>query len=676
MTADIKKKIESLRKEIRHHDDLYYTKATPEIPDHAYDKLMKELQELEVLHPQYDEPDSPTKKVGGNPIEGFVTVPHRMPMLSIDNAYSEDEILEYDKRIKKRLGDQQFTYTIEYKIDGVAIVLIYENGTLTQALTRGDGSVGDDITHNARTMRGVPLRLTSDNLPGLLEVRGEAYIPNSLFAELREQQISQNETPFANPRNATAGALKLLDPKLSAKRKVYFFGHGIGAHEGLEIENHEQYISQLSAWGIPVTPHLKHAENMEQIMFYAQEMMENLHTLDFEVDGLVIKVNEFAQRDTLGNTSKSPRWLIAYKWEKYEAESIVEQIDIQVGKTGTLTPVAFLKPVEIAGTTVSRASLHNKDEIERLEIRVGDHVIVEKAGKIIPHIVRVEKQYRDGNQSPFVFPLQCPECHHTAVQDKDGVYIRCSNDACPAKLRESLKFFASRTAMDIDGLGSKLVEQLIEARLVTSFADIYRLDQKIEELNKLERLGKKSVQNLIEGIQKSKTQPAYRLLVSLNIRHVGVGTSRILIKKFGSIEKVAEQTADTLAEIEEIGDVIAQSVSEFFRSDFGNNTLIDLKACGLNMGEEKVEDEYSTDDDDELPFSGKTIVVTGTLQKYKRSEIESLISSLGGKASSSVSKKTDMLVAGEKAGSKLAKAEKLGVKIVTEEEFEQIVNNL
>ncbi len=467
MSANVREEIESLSRELERHNRLYYVEARPEISDLEYDQLMKRLEALEAEYPELALPDSPTQKVGGTPIDGFTTIEHRVPMISIDNVYDEPALREFDARVHKLL-DAQPEYTIEYKIDGVALALIYENGHLTQAVTRGDGRVGDDVTHNARTIGGVPLRLNSDNPPAVLEIRGEAYIANSDFAHIRAEQEREGEQPFANPRNATAGALKTLDPKVCAKRKLRFFAHGIGYTEGISHEKHTDYLEDLRSFGVPTSPGTVAFPGIDTLLEHAQSMMESLHELDFEVDGLVIKVNNFAQRDTLGFTSKAPRWVIAYKWERYEGTTRVESIGIQVGKTGTLTPVAHLEPVEIAGTTVSRSSLHNRDEINRLGICIGDWVVVEKAGKIIPRVVRVEEHRRDGSEVPFEFPTSCPECDSDVVQDEGGVYIRCQNPSCPAQLRETLRFFASRSAMDVDGLGIKLIEQLIEAGLLSS----------------------------------------------------------------------------------------------------------------------------------------------------------------------------------------------------------------
>ena len=451
MTNEVKQQIEQLRDELRHHNRLYYVEARHEISDFDYDQLMKQLEQLEEEYPQYDSPDSPSHKVGGEPIAGFETKPHKLPMLSIDNVYDVDALAHYDERVRKLLVEASPQYSVEYKIDGVALAVVYEKGHLTEALTRGDGRRGDDVTHNAKTLLGLPLMFAGDNQmlagdhhPDYLEIRGEAIIFNSSFARLRAKQEEAGKEPYANPRNTTAGALKLLDPKLCAARKVTFLAHGIGfVSDDHSFTSHIDYLKTLQAFGVPVTPNVKAFADIAQATEYAQQMAEQVHTLDFEVDGIVIKVNNFSQREELGNTSKSPRWVIAYKWERYEAVTQIEQITIQVGKTGTLTPVAHLTPVEIAGTTVSRASLHNIDELNRLGVKIGDTVVVEKAGKIIPHVVRVEEHLRKGTEQEFVFPKKCPECASDVSQDEGGVYIRCLNPNCPAQLRETLRFFAS-----------------------------------------------------------------------------------------------------------------------------------------------------------------------------------------------------------------------------------------
>ncbi|QDT43024.1 DNA ligase [Gimesia alba] len=665
----VQKEIEELRKQLEHHNRLYYLQAKPEISDREFDRLMKRLEKLESEHPEYDSPDSPTRKVGGAPIEGFQTVPHRLPMLSIDNIFEQEGLREFEARICKLLEEEQVELTAEYKIDGVAVSLIYENGNLTQGVTRGDGQQGDDITHNVRTIGGVPLRLQTDNPPALLEIRGEAYISNSDFQNLNVEMREQGKEPFANPRNTTAGGLKLLDPKLCAKRKIRFFAHGTGAVEGVDYQTHIHFLAAIQEMGIPATPNVEAFPNLEATLEHVQTMMDDLHTLDFEVDGIVLKVNQFDQRELLGNTSKSPRWVVAYKWERYEAVTKVDSIVFQVGKTGTVTPVANLEPVQIAGTTVSRASLHNHDEMERLGIQVGDWAVVEKAGKIIPHVVRVEEHLRDGSQEEIKFPKKCPECKTTLVKDEGGVYIRCPNPNCPASVRETLRYYASRSAMDIEGMGIKMIEQLLEQGLIKGLADVYRLDEHYDQLINLERQGEKSIDNLLAGIEKSKQQPLWRLLTGLNIRHVGTSNARILEKQFGTIEEISKQSVEDLAAVDEIGPIIAESVYNFYHSDFGIKLIKELKDLGLNMGNPVKKTKQPAG-----ILDGKTIVVTGTLSQFTRDEAKELIQKHGGKASGSVSSKTDYLLAGEKAGSKLAKAEELNVPVLSEDEFLQMLN--
>ncbi len=665
----VRKEIEELRKKLEHHNRLYYLQAKPEITDLEFDRLMKRLEKLEDEHPEFDSPDSPTKKVGGAPIEGFQTVTHRLPMLSIDNIFEEEGLREFETRICKLLDEEQVELTAEYKIDGVAVSLVYENGHLTQGITRGDGQQGDDITHNVRTIGGVPLRLQTDNPPELMEIRGEAYISNSDFQILNVEMQKQGKEPFANPRNTTAGGLKLLDPKLCAKRKIRFFAHGTGAVSGVDYKTHIEFLAAIEEMGIPATPNVEAFPNLESAFQHVQTMMDELHTLDFEVDGIVLKVNRFDQRELLGNTSKSPRWVAAYKWERYEAVTKVDSIVFQVGKTGTVTPVANLEPVQIAGTSVSRASLHNRDEMDRLGIQIGDWVVVEKAGKIIPHVVRVEEHLRDGTQQELKFPEHCPECKATLVKDEGGVYIRCPNPTCPASIRETLRFYASRQAMDIEGLGIKLIEQLLDQGLITGLADVYRLDEHYDQLVNLERQGEKSIDNLLAGIEKSKRQPLWRLLTGLNIRHVGSSNARILEKQFGIIDEITSQSIDDLAAVDEIGPVIAESVYTFFHSDFGVKLIQELKELGLNMGSPVPKTKKAAG-----ILDGKTIVVTGTLSQFTRDEAKELIQKHGGKASGSVSAKTDYLLAGEKAGSKLTKAQGLGVPVLSETDFLKLLN--
>ncbi len=673
MTAAVRAEIEKLRQEIERHNDLYYIEARPEISDLDFDKLLKRLEELERQHPEYDSPDSPSHKVGGQPIAGFQSVTHRMPMLSIDNIYDEAELLEFDARIRKMLGVEEIEYTAEYKIDGVAISLVYEQGRLTTAATRGDGRQGDDIIHNARVVGGIPLRLRTSSPPELLEIRGEVYINNADFAHLRAEQLQRGEDPYANPRNTAAGGLKLLDPRLAATRKMRFYAHGVGAIQGIEFATHLEFIETIRRFGVPTNPGVRRSLGIQRTQEAVRELADAVPELPFEVDGVVVKVNQFPLRERLGSTSKSPRWLIACKWEKYEGVTQVLDIGVNVGKTGALTPVAFLAPVLIAGTTVSRASLHNVDEMARLGIRIGDWVVVEKAGKIIPHIVRVEEHLRTGMERDYPFPTECPECGAAVVKDEGGVYIRCPNPDCPAQFRETLRSFGSRGAMDVEGMGEKLVEQLVDSGLVRSLADVFRLKEKRAELIELERMGKKSADHLLAGIEQAKQRPLWRLLVGLRIFHVGQRNAQLLADRFGTIDAIAAQSEASLAAVEGIGPIIAKSVYDFFASERVKELLNALRELGVHFGEPV--DEAAKPSTASSVFSGKSLVVTGTLTKFSREQIHELIAQHGGKAAGSVSRKTSFVVAGENAGSKLDKARELNVPVLTEEAFLELISS-
>ncbi len=542
--ADIKQEIEQLREQIRYHDRKYYVDAAPEVSDLEYDRLLERLKSLEAQHPDLRTPDSPTQRVGDQPVPHLQQVAHRLPMLSIDNTYSADEVRQYAAKVAK-LVDVPIEWAVELKIDGVAVSLCFENGQLVRALTRGDGNVGDDITHNVRTIADVPLRLHGDP-PRVLEVRGEVYMTNSDLVRLNQEQTKRGEAVYANTRNVTAGSVRLLDPQQAATRRLRMFCHGNGYAEGLTATTHMELLEQLREFGLSPTPHVAAFPNINGALEYCDKLIAMIPELDFEVDGIVIKVNRFDLRQVMGSTSKSPRWLIAYKFTKYEAVTVLKAINVQVGKTGTITPVAELEPVQLAGTTVSRASLHNADEIERKDIRVGDTVVVEKAGKIIPHIVRVEKHLRQGRLRKFVFPTTCPVCGTAAVKDEGGVYIRCPNNECPAQLKERIRYFASRQAMDIEGLGDKLVDQLVEVGLVRGFGDLYRLTA--EQLQQLDRMGERSAARIINGIAASKQRGLARVLNGLSIRHVGNTVARLLATKFGSLEALSQATVEELAQ--------------------------------------------------------------------------------------------------------------------------------
>ena len=665
--ADPVKRASWLREEIEKHNRLYYQEAMPEISDKEYDKLLKELVDLEKKHPDLATPDSPTQRVGGAPIDGFVTVKHRLPMLSIDNTYSPSELKEFDKRVCKGLGKEKPSYMVELKIDGVAISLVYENGLLTTGVTRGDGEKGDDVTQNLKTVGGVPLKLNTKNPPALLEVRGEVYMARASFARLNEQRVKDGLEKFANPRNSTAGSLKLLDPKLCAARKLSLFAYAIGAMEGIGVKSQTETLKLLHDFGFPVNPHATKFDSIEEVIAYCESWNDKRHDLPYDTDGMVIKVNDLAQREKLGITTKSPRWVVAYKFAAEQALTRLLNITLQVGRQGTLTPVAHLDPVQLAGTTVARASLHNDDYLKTKDIRVGDMVVVEKAGEIIPYIVRSEPSLRTGKEKPFVFPKVCPVCGADVVKDAKGAFYRCTGTDCVAQLKRRIRSYAARNAMDIENLGEEIVEQLVDTGLVKSIPDVYKLG--LNQLANLERMGEQSSRNLLDGIAASKSRGLARLLTGLGLRHVGENVADVLARKFGSMDAFAKATEDELAAIEGIGPERASSIRSWFANKTNQELIESLKKAGIQM------DESTPTVSPSSALAGKSIVVTGTLVKYGREEIERRLRDLGAKASGSVSKKTDYLLAGDKAGSKLEKARELGVRIITEEEFEKLAGS-
>ncbi|MGB7345820.1 MAG: NAD-dependent DNA ligase LigA [Pirellulaceae bacterium] len=678
------KRVDELRSEIRRLDHLYYVEATPAVTDLEYDKLLNELKQLEQEHPSLRSADSPTQRIGDAPVEHLVQVPHTVPMLSIDNTYSREELQAYFDRTEKSLEGEAIQWVMEYKIDGVAASIRYEEGSMTMAVTRGNGAVGDDITHNIRTIRDLPLRTNGKSAPKILEVRGEVYMTNADLADLNLRQAEAGAEPYKNTRNVTAGTIRLLDPSIAAERNLRFFCHGVGEIDGLKATTHMEFLKEVGGLGIPPTPEVRLFKDSKAVMKAMAELEEEgMPDLAFEVDGIVFKVNDFDQRERLGIRSKSPRWLIAYKFERYEAVTKLESISVQVGKTGAITPVAHLTPIDIAETTVSRASLHNADEIERLDVRVGDTVVVEKAGKIIPKVVRVEKHMRTSDLPVFKFPTHCPECDTELVRDEGGVYIRCPSPLCPAQLKQRLIYFGSRPGMDIDGLGDEFVDLLLGRELVSSYADLYRLKvDQIADLNWMKQrkgkgdemidvqVGLRNAKKLIAGIDESRERGLARVLSSITIRHVGPRVAKLITRKYNTLEKLRAASTEDLAAIHEIGDAIAKSLYEFMHSEFGIATMDDLADAGVKLSDPEPEQTQGGS-----LLEGKKLVVTGTLQHYKRDEIKKLIEDLGGRASSSISKSTDFLVAGEKAGSKLAKAEELGVKVLTEEEFRQMVSD-
>jgi len=622
--------IAKLRAEIERHNRLYYVEAAPEISDRRYDRLMDQLIELEAAHPELVTPDSPTQRVGGEPIDRFESVTHAAPMLSIDNTYSQADLREFDRRVARGLGEGAgYSYTIEPKIDGVAISLRYEQGRLVLAATRGDGRTGDDITNNARTIRAIPLRLAGRDVPDVVEVRGEVYWPTDAFDRYNARRVRAGEEPFANPRNATAGTLKQLDPKMVAERKLSFLAHGFGEMSETGAETAWELTERLRRWGVPVSAEMRRCESIDEAWQYIVQFQARRRRLPYEVDGAVVKVDRLDQRDRLGATGKYPRWCIAFKYEAEQAESV----------------------------------LHNFDQIRRLGVRIGDAVLVEKAGEIIPQVVEVIEDKRPPDARPIVEPTGCPVCEGPVARDEGGVYLRCVNPECEAQLRERLRFFAGRNQMDIEHLGPALIDQLIDAGLVRHFADLYSLT--VEQLTPLERMAARSARNVVDAIAESKSRGLARLLAGLGIRHVGGRAAEVLAGHFGSMDAIAAASEEELTEVAEIGPIIAASVHRFITSAAGRDAVARLKGAGVSVQAPAARAGEPT----ARPLAGKTVVVTGTLSDFSRGEAEAAIKAAGGRAASSVSPKTDFVVVGEKAGSKADKARQLGVEVIDEAEF-------
>jgi DNA ligase (NAD+) len=660
-----------LRHTIDRHNHLYYVEAAPEISDREFDRLLEELQEIERKHPELATPDSPTQRVGGAPIEGFVQVAHRVPMLSIDNSYNPDELRKFDADVHKALHKgETVAYTVELKIDGVSMSMVYEKGVLVAAVTRGRGDVGDDVTHNLRTIGAVPLRLVTDKPPNLFEVRGEVYMTRAELVRINRARTERGDKPYENTRNLTAGTLKLLDPKECAKRKLTLFAYGIGACEGIELTTQQQLFNTLRAFGFPVNPHEKLCRNIDEVIAYCLEWDTKRHDLPYDTDGMVIKVNEFALRDRMGSTSKVPRWVKAYKFEAEQAVTKIGSVELSLGKFGELTPVAiFDPPVRLAGTTVSRASMHNASVVDKLDVRIGDTVVVEKAGEIIPQVVSVVVDARTGREKPIEWPKNCPVCGGPIEKEETalsyGYY--CENTAlCPAQLTKRLIGFARRERMDIEGLGEEVAKQLVDSGLVKSLTDLYRLNKK--QLLALEGFADTKAQNLLDGIEASKDRGLARLVAALSIYMVGGSMAEVLTEAFPSLDELLAASEEQIAKVKGFGPKRAKFVYEFFHSPAGEKLADEFRAIGLKLTEARKAAPAGG-----LVLAGKTLVVTGTLTRYDRPGIEALIKSLGGKATGSVSKKTDYLVAGDNAGSKLDKAKELGVPVLTEAEFDALI---
>jgi len=660
-------RIAQLRKTLEEHNRRYYEDAAPVISDLEYDALYRELADLELQYPEFLTADSPTQHVGGKPLEEFVQVTHRTPMLSLDNTYSEEEVGEWFRRLEKQLPPgEEIELIVEPKVDGVAISLLYEKGRLQYAATRGDGRVGDDVTQNVLTIRGIPRELKGAHIPDVLEVRGEVYMTREGFKKLNEERAAAGLPEFANPRNSAAGSLKQLDSSLVRKRPLGLILHGMGAVEGGDpLRTYMDGLQMLDKLGLPHSK-TETARSLDDVLACIRHIDETRATLPYETDGAVVKVNSFAQRQRAGFTSKSPRWSIAYKYRPEQAETRLRDILIQVGRTGVLTPVAELDPVFVSGSTVARATLHNEEEIARKDIRIGDLVVVEKAGEVIPAVTAVRKEARDGTERVFKMPDQCPVCGGNVARDPEQVAVRCINAACPAQVRRKLQHFASRGAMDIEGLGEAMVEQLVEHSLARDVSDIYKLTA--AGLSVIPRTGAKSIENLLTGIEESKSRPLWRLIFGLGILHVGATGARKLAEHFHTIGPMIDAGVDELERVPDVGEIMGQSIFAFFRDDHNRALIERLKEAGLNMGENDPQKVAAAG----APLAGTTWVITGTLTQ-DREVIAEAIREHGGKVTSSISKKTTYLLAGEDTGSKLEKARELGVKIVNEAEFRGMI---
>ncbi len=660
-----KTRIQKLRKEIERCNRLYYGRNRPEISDAEFDRLLKELEKLEKQFPQHARPDSPTQRVGGSPQNEFKSVRHLVPMLSIDNTYSKEEVEAFDERVRKHLKDKPYEYVLELKIDGVSLSLLYEKGRLHRAATRGDGQTGDDVTTNVKTIKEIPAVLKDEKrAPAQIELRGEVFLSHPNFRALNKEKEKLGEELFMNPRNAAAGSLKLLDPQTVAARGLRFIAHGMGAHSGGDFKTQMELLQFFKRSGIPVSPYTKLCGDLKEVFRSCDHWQRERQKLDYDIDGLVLKINDLAAQKLLGATNKSPRWVIAYKFPAEKAKTKLLDISVQVGRTGVLTPVANLEPVFLAGTTVSRATLHNQDEIKRLDLKVGDWVLIEKSGEIIPQVIQVVKEKRTGKEKAFSMPMKCPACGSGVVREEGEVASRCVNSGCAAQLKARLLHFASRKAMDIEGLGDALADQLVDKKMVSDFTDIYTLKRGM--LSGLERMGDKSATNLTAQIEHSKKKELSRFLFALGIRHVGVNAARILARRFGSMDKLIHAKKEDLETIDTIGEVMSDSIREFFRRRENLNIIDKLKKLGVNMKEPE-EDRGSA------ALAGKTFVLTGILKNFSREEAAARILNLGGKVASSVSKKTDAVIVGEEPGSKLKEAERLGVPRLSEDEFKKIL---
>ena len=652
--------IQKLRQTINQHNYSYYVLDKPTVTDQEYDEMMRELIQLEEQFPQFFTPDSPTQKVGGQPLPYFEKVEHKSPLLSLGNAYNEQDLYEFDRRVRQAAGTEQVKYMVELKIDGLAVALTYEKGLFVLGATRGDGSTGEDITQNLKTIRSLPLRL---NEPVSIEVRGEAFLPKKEFERINQKREEIGEQLFANPRNAAAGSLRQLDPKIAADRGLDLFLYGIGTVEGKTLTSHSEGLDYLEKLGFKVNKERRLFSTMDEVIEFVKDWTTKRPSLPYEIDGMVIKVDSYGLQDELGFTAKSPRWAIAYKFPAEEVVTILEDIEVNVGRTGVVTPTAMLKPVRLAGTTVKRASLHNEDIIREKGLMIGDHVIVKKAGDIIPEVVAVLPDRRTGEEKPYQMPTHCPACESELVRLEEEVALRCMNPSCPAQIVEGMIHFVSRDAMNIDGLGERVVIQLYENGLIHNVADLYTLER--DQLLGLERMGEKSVRNLLAAIEASKTNSLERLLFGLGIRLVGAKAAKVLAARFKTINELMQATKEDLIAIDEIGPKMADSVVTYFELEDVQKMIARLTDLGVNMEYKGVTQVI----DRESIFTGKTVVLTGTLTQLNRKEASEKLEALGAKVTGSVTKNTDYLIAGEKAGSKLTKAQDLGISVLSEEDL-------
>jgi len=659
-SAAVRRRAEKLAEEIRRHEHLYRVEDAPEISDREFDRLMRELEELEAEHPELRTPDSPTQRVGGEPLEAFEPAPHDVPMLSLANTYDEEEVRDFDRRVREGLGREEYAYHVELKFDGVAVSVRYEKGVLVRGATRGDGRTGDDITANLRTVRGLPLRIPDERR---IEVRGEVYMDRGDFAALNAAREEEGLETYANPRNTTSGTLKLLDPRQVAARKLRVFVYQLVDGPALGATTHAEAMDLARGMGLPVNGHRRVCGDIDEVLAFVESWRERRHELSYETDGMVVKVNAFAQQQRLGATSKAPRWAMAYKFPAEGRPTVLERIRVQIGRMGTATPVAELAPVVVGGSTVRRATLHNLDEIRRKDIREGDTVLVEKGGDVIPKVVAVVPDKRPAKSRKWRFPRKCPECGTPLTREPDAVAYRCDNLVCPAQMEGRIGHFASRGAMDIEGLGDKLIAQLVGGGLVRDAGDLYALT--LEQLTGLERMGDLSARNLLAGLEASREQPFHRVLFAVGIRHVGAHVARLLAEAAGSLDALAEADAESLTRIHGVGETVAQSVVDFLARPESRAMLAKLRGAGLRFEEERSAEGR--------PLEGLTVVLTGTLERYTRTQAADALRSRGAHVAGSVSAKTDYVIAGEAAGSKARKAESLGIPVLDEAGMERLL---